>query len=307
MNNIYSKPLHSIRIKDLISEQLDRKLRIRLQAAPSQPPTLRDDDDSETRPVPIGAPPSVGRDDDNDNGARSDKPSSSQNKDDDPAVTTSAEEIRRELGSQTLDTDALCRFYRSVQQNGDVGPLSSWQCNNNGRGRRNACPENGWRGVVCTQGGSGTRVRELNLDDVGLSGGRIPRRFGDLDRLRFLRLQNNQLTGRIRTELGLITRLRVLNLAENNFDSSIPTELGDLTRLTTLDLHANQLTGRLPRDLRRLTSLNDLDISQNSLRGRLGRAFCDLDGTIIEAKDSGLDCYRSCSGSGPEVDGIDQC
>ena len=87
------------------------------------------------------------------------------------------------------------------------------------------------------------------------------------DRVVFLGLFNNNLTGRIPPQLGELAALNHLNLQHNNFGGSIPPELGELDALETLSLRNNNLTGSIPAELGKLTRLHHLELTGSALSG----------------------------------------
>ena len=87
------------------------------------------------------------------------------------------------------------------------------------------------------------------------------------DRVVFLGLFNNNLTGQIPPQLGELAALNHLNLHHNNFGGSIPPELGALTALETLSLRNNNLTGSIPAELGKLTKLHHLELTGSALSG----------------------------------------
>ncbi|MCY4645665.1 MAG: Ig-like domain-containing protein [Gammaproteobacteria bacterium] len=109
-------------------------------------------------------------------------------------------------------------------------------------------------------------LRFLRVDSNQLSGS-LPSELGQLDNLEHLRLNSNQLTGSIPSELGNLHSLRVLGLAGNSLTGSIPSELGSLGSLEDLRLNSNQLTGSIPSELGNLHSLRILGLAGNSLTG----------------------------------------
>ena len=122
-------------------------------------------------------------------------------------------------------------------------------------------PLRDWYGVTM----AGDRVRFLHLRENGLTG-RIPPELGRLTRLGALYLDNNALTGPIPPELGRLTGLGALELRSNALTGPIPPELGN-TSLFHLDLRRNELTGPIPPELGRLTGLGGLFLGQNALTG----------------------------------------
>ena len=123
-------------------------------------------------------------------------------------------------------------------------------------------PIGDWYGVEML----GDRVGYLDLRRNGLTG-QLPAQLGTLSWLRLLRLGGNALTGTIPPELGN-TRLRVLTLGDNELTGPIPRELGKLDRLIWLMLDHNALTGPIPAELGN-TSLEALWLSRNKLTGPL--------------------------------------
>ena len=121
-------------------------------------------------------------------------------------------------------------------------------------------PLGNWYGV----GMLGDRVRYLDLRGNGLTGP-IPVQLGTLTRLSRLRLDHNTLTGPIPAELGN-TSLQVVTLSRNDLAGPIPRELGRLAHLRWLILQDNALTGPIPPELGN-TSLTALWLSHNKLTG----------------------------------------
>ncbi len=87
------------------------------------------------------------------------------------------------------------------------------------------------------------------------------------DRVVFLGLFNNNLTGQIPPQLGALAALNHLNLHHNNFGGSIPPELGELAALESLSLRNNNLTGSIPAELGKLTKLQYLELTGSALSG----------------------------------------
>ena len=153
-----------------------------------------------------------------------------------------------------------------------------------------------WSGV--TVGGDPPRVRELTLEDSGLTGipaelaaltklevldlsfnetgGLFPPELGKLSMLKVLDLGVNWLTGPIPPELGRLTMLEELDLYANNLTGPIPPELGELSLLKSLYLFANLLTGPIPPELGKLTMLEYLLLGENELSGCIPVEFPDL-------------------------------
>ena len=142
-----------------------------------------------------------------------------------------------------------------------------------------------WERVVV--GGTPSRVREVNLEDKGLTG-RIPAALGQLSELRRLDLSDNALIGQIPPELGGLAELIILRIESTYISGPIPPELGALTNLQWLNLNGGSLSGSIPPELAALSSLRKLDISDNRLTGCIRSGFSE-----IWVAGSGLDRCQS--------------
>nr|CAD1837859.1 unnamed protein product [Ananas comosus var. bracteatus] len=121
-----------------------------------------------------------------------------------------------------------------------------------------------WFHVTCNDR---NRVIRLDLGNSNISGtlgpelGRlehlqyleIPKSFAKLKSLRFLRLNNNKLTGSIPRELASLSNLKVLDLSNNDLCGTIPTD-GPFSTFTLQSFENNsrlngpELQGLVPYD-----------------------------------------------------------
>lgn len=113
---------------------------------------------------------------------------------------------------------------------------------------------------------SGDHVTRINFRWGSLTG-IIPVELGNLNNLKELWLNSNQLSGSIPSELGNLSNLESLSLDENQLSGSIPPELGNLSNLYDIDLSSNQLSGSIPPVLGNLSNLNGLNLDENQLSG----------------------------------------
>lgn len=149
-----------------------------------------------------------------------------------------------EAPSSSPDYNALVAFYNST--NGD-----NWT--NNTNWLDNTKPLNTWQGVYTEN----NRVTYLNLGGNNVTGS-LPQEIGNLSQLKDLQLWSNEIGGQIPPEIGNLSQLTYLDLAPNNFSGSIPNEIGNLINLETLWLNQSGLSGNIPTSLANLTKLRYL-------------------------------------------------
>ena len=107
--------------------------------------------------------------------------------------------------------------------------------------------------------------------------GPIPPELGDLPRLRFLALQNNDLTGPIPPELAEAPKLVSVYLGGNRLSGPIPPELGDAPKLALLSLSHNELSGPVPPEIGNIETLTGLNLTGNTeMAGTLPTTMTEL-------------------------------
>ncbi len=132
--------------------------------------------------------------------------------------------LAQPMGFAQTDRDALISLYNAT--GGDSwSDKSGWKMAPTLEDGFNddPCVAPLWLGVTCEE----DRVAYLDLSENKLTG-LIPSELGDLSNLINLILDTNQLTGAIPDELGNLTNLRWLWLWSNQLTGSIPLELGNL-------------------------------------------------------------------------------
>ena len=115
------------------------------------------------------------------------------------------------------------------------------------------------------------RLAFLILDNNLLSG-EIPSVMGGqecpLSHLTFISVLNNFLSGNIPQNLRNLRKLELLDLADNQLSGEIPSNLFALwSNMDTLDLGNNLLSGKLPSEISALRQLTYLDMYSNDLSG----------------------------------------
>ena len=140
------------------------------------------------------------------------------------------------------DRAALEAFYRAM--GGD-----DWKDNTNWL---SDAPLGEWYGVDTYENG---RVKYLELQENNVSG-RIPAEIGLLDSLFSFALRDTGVTGPIPAAIGRLRHLRDLRLGHTRVDGLLPPEMGNMRALDYAYLSGTRLSGRLP------ATFADLDVSR---------------------------------------------
>lgn len=80
---------------------------------------------------------------------------------------------------------------------------------------------------------------------------------------------NKQITGQIATEIGQLVKLEFLDLDDNDIFGPLPAELFELVSLRVIDLNDNNISGQIPDAIRNLTELNVVQLHNNELAGEV--------------------------------------
>ncbi|XP_027926639.1 putative leucine-rich repeat receptor-like serine/threonine-protein kinase At2g24130 isoform X2 [Vigna unguiculata] len=111
-------------------------------------------------------------------------------------------------------------------------------------------------------------LRTLLLQENQIFGS-IPRGLASLSRLFILNLTSNLLNGTVSSDIFRLPRLEQLFLSHNHFKIPIPEAIGECLNLGLLDLSHNQFSGRIPDSLGDLVRLNSLFLNNNLLSGTI--------------------------------------
>ncbi|KAG6575405.1 Protein STRUBBELIG-RECEPTOR FAMILY 7, partial [Cucurbita argyrosperma subsp. sororia] len=160
------------------------------------------------------------------------------------------------------DASALRVLYSSLNS---PSQLTKWNANGD-----DPCGQS-WKGITC----SGTRVTEINLSGLGLSGS-LGYQLASMASVTNLDVSNNNIGGEIVYQLP--PNLKRLNLARNNFNKGIPYSISLMPSLQYLNISHNQLQNPLIDMFGQLTSLFTLDLSFNAMSGNLPQSFSSLSG-----------------------------
>ncbi|XP_060193552.1 receptor kinase-like protein Xa21 [Lycium barbarum] len=125
------------------------------------------------------------------------------------------------------------------------------------------------KGSIPQELGLLSQLRFLRLNDNNLTG-KIPSLLGNLSRMEYFYLHENVLRGEIPDEIGHLSNLRLLAFRGNNFTGSVPASIFNISRLQIVDLSINALTGELPSDLGNyLPILEHLYLDSNRITGKI--------------------------------------
>ncbi|MFS7950154.1 putative non-specific protein-tyrosine kinase RLK-Pelle-LRR-V family [Helianthus anomalus] len=155
------------------------------------------------------------------------------------------------------DVSALNAMYQSLNS---PGQLTEWSSSGG-----DPCDEN-WKGITC----SGSRVTEINLSSLGLSGG-IGYQLSSLTSVTNFDVSNNNFGNQI--PYSLPPNVTRLNLAGCGFSGTLPYSISQMTSLKFLNVARNQISGPLPDMFGQLSALNSLDLSSNAFMGDLPESF----------------------------------
>ncbi|KAI3802799.1 hypothetical protein L1987_30942 [Smallanthus sonchifolius] len=155
------------------------------------------------------------------------------------------------------DVSALNAMYQNLNY---PGQLTKWSSTGG-----DPCADN-WKGLTC----SASRVTQINLSSLGLSGG-IGFQLSSLTSVTDFDVSNNYLGNQI--PYSLPPNLQRLNLAGCGYSGSLPYSISQMTSLKFLNVAGNQLSGQLPDMFGQLSALNTMDLSSNLFTGDLPESF----------------------------------
>ncbi|KAM7497453.1 hypothetical protein LguiA_021867 [Lonicera macranthoides] len=110
-------------------------------------------------------------------------------------------------------------------------------------------------------------LRRLDLSRNKLNGS-IPSSLGKIDRLYYLSLSKNRLSGKVHDQ-WMGENIQSLDLSENNLSDVFPASLCSLPNLFELKLSNNNFFGKLPFSLKNCKNLIFLDLGENKFSGSI--------------------------------------
>lgn len=112
--------------------------------------------------------------------------------------------------------------------------------------------------------------------DCGLTGPLPIINDGDLPGLRWLIVDENNLSGNFSANYGFLTQLERIELNDNNFTGIVPSIFAFLPNLRTFHIENNGFVNGLPTNLNAATSLEEFKVGNNNLDGSLRPNLRDL-------------------------------
>lgn len=138
--------------------------------------------------------------------------------------------------------------------------------------------QNSLEGPIPEHWATTSNLTYLDLSHNLLNTQIYPGIFGE--KMVFLNLRYNNLTGNMPPNIGRLSNLKQLGLGSNSLSGSIPASLQNLTSLTALDLSKNMLSGTIPPQLgSNLVHFDGFfDLSNNQLSGSIPLSLGQLSG-----------------------------
>ncbi|KAL3528529.1 hypothetical protein ACH5RR_007851 [Cinchona calisaya] len=158
------------------------------------------------------------------------------------------------------DAAVLFDLYRNLNS---PPQLTKWNANGG-----DPCGEK-WKGITC----SGSRVTEINLSGLGLTGS-MGFQLDKLTSVTNFDISNNNLGNQLPYQFP--QNVQRLNLAGNGFNGGLPYSVSNMTSLNYLNVGRNQFQGQPSDMFASLTSLSFLDFSFNAMSGDLPQSFSSL-------------------------------
>jgi len=135
---------------------------------------------------------------------------------------------------------------------------------------------NNFDGTLPAELASCKNLQEFQIDGSHDIGGPIPSFFGQLPKLRFLKLDTCAFDGVLPMSLGNLPELSFLDVNSNNLRGEIPTQLGKAVSLKTLGLANNGFVGTVPSEFGSLTKLEKVYLQNTDIAGVMPDEVCAL-------------------------------
>ena len=106
--------------------------------------------------------------------------------------------------------------------------------------------------------------------------GTIPPDIGNLDKLTWIDMEDNQIVGTTPESFYTNLELEEVILKNNALSGTISASIGDLTKLSTFWASFNELSGSIPTTFGFLANLEELELQNNKLSGPVPNEFANM-------------------------------
>ncbi len=157
------------------------------------------------------------------------------------------------------------------------GPVSSWEgvTVENARVTKLNFNKAGLKGNLPASFYELNALRSLVFEDNEVSGG-LDNRLGQLNQLEELTIKESKLTAAFLSSIINLKQLKKLSLANVKLNEGLPATIDQLTELAQLEILNAALTGSIPTALGKLSKLKNLVLSNNQLRGEIPASLGQL-------------------------------
>ncbi|XAR65568.1 Non-specific serine/threonine protein kinase [Bertholletia excelsa] len=160
-------------------------------------------------------------------------------------------------------------FVSDFFQKMSLGPTSSQRFNFSA----SVCT---WKGVFCEK----ENVIKLVASGLGLSGLIPETTIGKLEKLEFLDLSMNNITG-LSSDFWSLGSLNTLNLSSNLISGTLPGNIGNFALLETIDLSNNKFSGEIPEDISSSVNLQVLKLGGNQFDSKIPYGIMNCQSLVL--------------------------
>lgn len=170
-------------------------------------------------------------------------------------------------GTSSLSTDslALVDLYNAA---GGAGWKNKWNFSG---------PVSTWYGVTVSEVKQSTsskkRVTGLSLSNNNLLGS-LPKSICDMEFLKLLWLDVNDLSGDLPQEIALLINLQSFRIGDNaGLTGTLSPGIGNISDLVYFSVYKTKISGPIPESFGNLTNLQSLELNDNDLSGSLPQSL----------------------------------
>nr|XP_029120138.1 receptor-like protein EIX2 [Elaeis guineensis] len=138
-----------------------------------------------------------------------------------------------------------------------------------------SCNFHGRLSIAVDMLGNLNRLKYLDLSENQITGDSTQSLWNN-EHMEFLDLSYNQITGLTAEMLGNLSQLRYLALMDNKISGEIPENLGNISHLVHLELSNNRIGGEMPKSIGNLARLQFLRLFYNNITGQIPESMSML-------------------------------